>query len=293
MHLQGVCLSEARNLFFQTCIFCHFQWTWNPVTAVSSIRLQTYCPWLWLSSGGCENYISQRPAHLRVSRYKWFQWQNWDDKGEWVYDFRGGGDYIAWYQWRATLEEYGPRLFEKINETHAIPWPPRVGDLEEAEERCGLLIQLLRWLTKSRKPSSVQGHCPYSWCIPPTSKLLQLFSMEPVTEIPQGYISLVDMGLIWRLATPTPEDREAKRRDGSEYRWIHNLDKIFVIITSRHADAHIILANDRYDTPFSIKDDEHERRAAKYPHITNVFTLSWWYIPNSCWVQQSDGEFHK
>ena len=44
------------------------------------------------------------------------------------------------------------------------------------------------------------------------SKLLQLFSMEPVTEITQGYTSLVDMGLIWRLATPTPEDREAKRR---------------------------------------------------------------------------------
>ena len=104
------------------------------------------------------------------------------------------------------------------------------------------------------------------------SKLLQLFSMEPVTEIPQGYISLVDMGLIWRLATPTPEDREAKRRDGSEYRWIDYLDKILVIIISRHADAHIIiLVNDRYDIPYSIKDDERDRRAAKYPHIANVF----------------------
>ena len=104
------------------------------------------------------------------------------------------------------------------------------------------------------------------------SKLLQLFSMELVTEIPQGYISLVDMGLIWRLATPTPEDREAKRRDGSEYRGVDYLGKIFVIITSRHADSHIIiLVNDRYDIPFNIKDDEHDQRAAEYPYIANVF----------------------
>ena len=126
------------------------------------------------------------------------------------------------------------------------------------------------------------------------SKLLQLLSMEPVTEIPLGYISVVDMGLIWRLATPTPEDREAKRRDGSEYRWINYLDKILVIITSRHADAYIIiLVNDRYDIPYSIKDDERDRRAAKYPHIANVFPKPDDNFPNSCWVQQSDGEFHK
>ena len=99
-------------------------------------------------------------------------------------------------------------------------------------------------------------------------KLLQLFSMEPVTEIPQDYISLVVMGLIRWLATPTLEDREASRRNGLEYRQVDYLDKIFVFIISRHADDHIItLVNDSYDIPFS--------------------------IPNSCWVQQSDGEFHK
>ena len=91
------------------------------------------------------------------------------------------------------------------------------------------------------------------------SKLLQLFSMEPVTEIPQSHISLVDMGLIWRLATPIPEGREAKKRDGSEYRGIDYLDKIFVIITSRHADAHIIiLISDRYIIPFSLMLEEHD-----------------------------------
>lgn len=52
------------------------------------------------------------------------------------------------------------------------------------------------------------------------SKLLGLFSLEPVPKVPQNHVSLVDMDLIWRLATPTPEDREAKKRDGSDYCWI-------------------------------------------------------------------------
>ena len=104
------------------------------------------------------------------------------------------------------------------------------------------------------------------------SKLLQLFNLDPVGGQPKGHISLVDMGLIWRLATPTPEDREAKKRDGSEYRWEDYLNKMCSLITSRHGDAHlVILVNDRYDLSFSIKDDEHDRRAAKQVHIPNVF----------------------
>ncbi len=49
------------------------------------------------------------------------------------------------------------------------------------------------------------------------SNLLQLFNLDPVVEKPSDYVSLVDMGLIWRLATPTPEDREARKLDGSDY----------------------------------------------------------------------------
>jgi len=53
---------------------------------------------------------------------------------------------------------------------------------------------------------------------------------------------------------------------------VTDLDKICAIILSRHADARlIILINDKYDLPFSIKDDEHDRRAAKHLHIPNVF----------------------
>lgn len=104
------------------------------------------------------------------------------------------------------------------------------------------------------------------------SKLLELFTLEPVPEEPLNHVSLVDMCLIWRLATPTPEDREARKPDGTEYRWIDYLHKICAIIFSRHANAyHIILISDKYDLPFSIKDDEHDRRAAKHPHVPNVF----------------------
>ncbi|KAJ4921706.1 hypothetical protein JOQ06_002006 [Pogonophryne albipinna] len=70
----------------------------------------------------------------------------------------------------------------------------------------------------------------------------------------------------------TPEDREARKRDGSEYLWSDYVEKICAIIFSRHANAsHIILVNDKYDLPFSIKNDEHDCRAAKHPHIQNVF----------------------
>lgn len=104
------------------------------------------------------------------------------------------------------------------------------------------------------------------------SKMLEVFTLEPVPEKPHNHVSLVDMGMIWRLATPTPEDREARKRDGSEYCWIDYLHKICTIIFSRHANAYlIILINDKYDLPFSIKDDEHARRAAKHPHVPNVY----------------------
>ena len=103
-------------------------------------------------------------------------------------------------------------------------------------------------------------------------KLLELFNLNPITEEPKDYVSIVDMGLIWRLATPTSEDRESRKRNGSEYCWSDYLDKLCAIIYSRHANAClIILVNDKYDLLFSIKDDEHNCRAVKYPHVPNVF----------------------
>ena len=103
------------------------------------------------------------------------------------------------------------------------------------------------------------------------SKLLDLFNLDPIAEKPRDHVSLVDMGLICRLAIPTPDDREAKKRDGSKYRWSDYLAKSCIKL-SRHVDARlIIIVNDKYDIPFSIKDNERDRRAAKYQQIPKVF----------------------
>ena len=50
------------------------------------------------------------------------------------------------------------------------------------------------------------------------------------------------------------------------------MGKICAIVSSRHVDAPlVVLVNDTHDRPFSIKDDEHDRRAARHSHIPNVF----------------------
>ena len=49
------------------------------------------------------------------------------------------------------------------------------------------------------------------------SKLLQSFSIQPVLEVPSAYVSIIDMGLIWRLASPTSDDCDAKKRSGTDY----------------------------------------------------------------------------
>lgn len=48
----------------------------------------------------------------------------------------------------------------------------------------------------------------------------------------------------------------------------------------------IKLVNDKYDLQFSIKDEEHERRAAKYPQTLNVF-------PKEDNIFQGAAEFNK
>ena len=79
------------------------------------------------------------------------------------------------------------------------------------------------------------------------SKLLQSFSRQPVLEVPSAYISLVDMGLIWRLASPTSDDRDAKTPSGADYLWRNYLNKVCSMIYLRHNNATtIILINDNY-----------------------------------------------
>ena len=48
-------------------------------------------------------------------------------------------------------------------------------------------------------------------CKTAKSKILDLFCLKAVDENPTDYVSVVDMGLIWRLATPTYFDDEARK----------------------------------------------------------------------------------
>ena len=41
------------------------------------------------------------------------------------------------------------------------------------------------------------------------SKLVQKFSLQSV-YLQEPYVALIDMGMIWRMATPTAEDRQTK-----------------------------------------------------------------------------------
>ena len=67
---------------------------------------------------------------------------------------------------------------------------------------------------------------------PVKSKLLEHLNLKESPINPVEYSSLVDMGMIWHLAIPTPDDRESIKRDGREYRWHDYLEKMVSTITS-------------------------------------------------------------
>ena len=51
------------------------------------------------------------------------------------------------------------------------------------------------------------------------SKLMQCFDLNPTTENVESYVAIIDMGFVWRLATPNKEDRDISQRSGTEYSW--------------------------------------------------------------------------
>ena len=55
------------------------------------------------------------------------------------------------------------------------------------------------------------------------SELMQKLSLQPV-DLQEPYIALVDMGMIWRMATPTAEDWQTQ--DGNPYKWSDYVQKV-------------------------------------------------------------------
>ena len=55
------------------------------------------------------------------------------------------------------------------------------------------------------------------------SKLIQTMHIS-VLPVPNKYTAIIDMGLIWRLSSPTKEDRE--KQEGTKFTWIHYAHKL-------------------------------------------------------------------
>lgn len=101
------------------------------------------------------------------------------------------------------------------------------------------------------------------------SKLVQKFSLQSI-DLQEPYIALIDMGMIWRMATPSAEDRQTQ--DGTPYKWSDYIHKVSSIILARHSDAFkIICVNDPYDAELSTKDDERDLRVQGKTYVPNTY----------------------
>ena len=110
------------------------------------------------------------------------------------------------------------------------------------------------------------------------STLKNSFEMHEATLESTSYISIVDMGFIWRLATLSIADRESAEGD---FTWGNYATKIFNIILQRHPNAiEYHLVNDRYDVELSIKDAEHQKRNSMFLEGSrNIFPSSNLAVP--------------
>ena len=94
------------------------------------------------------------------------------------------------------------------------------------------------------------------------SKLLDCFIFNVPHEV-GNHVSIIDMGLLWRISLPSKEDRATY--DESHFTWKDYAEKMFWKIMGRHPNAsefHSI--NDRYDVGVTTKDMENERRCPLY-----------------------------
>ena len=101
------------------------------------------------------------------------------------------------------------------------------------------------------------------------SKLIQKLTLLSV-DLVESYIALIDMGMIWRMATPSAEDRQTQ--DGTPYKWSNYVHKVSSIIFARHGNAdRIICVNDPYGAAYSTKDDERDLRVQGKAHVPNTY----------------------
>ena len=89
------------------------------------------------------------------------------------------------------------------------------------------------------------------------SKLVQKFSLQSV-DLQEPYVALIDMGMIWRMATPTAEDRQMQ--DSTPYKWSDYVHKVSSIILARHGNAHRIVTHTTQHIPLRMMNETYEYR---------------------------------
>jgi hypothetical protein len=78
------------------------------------------------------------------------------------------------------------------------------------------------------------------------------------------------MGMIWRMATPSAENRQPQ--DDIPNKWSNYVQTLSSIILSRHVAAEcIICVNDPYDAAYSTIDDERDLRVQGKAHVPNTY----------------------
>jgi len=81
------------------------------------------------------------------------------NKSAWVYDVRGGGDYVdaamssLGISDEQLLQNVAQRVSKRVKSAPTVPWPSNIDDIEEGEEVCELLVQLLTWLKQNTRKS--------------------------------------------------------------------------------------------------------------------------------------------
>ena len=88
-------------------------------------------------------------------------------------------------------------------------------------------------------------------------KLVDCFLMDGTNLDDVAYLTVINMGYLWKLAAPTASNIEKK----DKFTLVDYAERIFNTIKQRHPHAeenHLI--NDCYDVELSNKDAEHQQR---------------------------------
>jgi len=94
------------------------------------------------------------------------------------------------------------------------------------------------WVARASCCGRICGLIQLQWHI-------QKSKLQPI-DLQEPYIALVDMGMIWRMATLTAEDCQAQ--DGTPYKWSDYVQKVSSIIFARNNNATCIMYSPNHVT---------------------------------------------